>query len=43
MEVKLDGVNVFSDPFPVPRWHALDGGPELGTFSGDLPGPELRD
>lgn len=31
-EVELDGVNLFSDPFPVPRWHALDGGPELGTF-----------
>jgi UbiD family decarboxylase len=31
-EIELDGVNLFSDPFPVPRWHARDGGPELGTF-----------
>lgn len=33
-EVKLDKVNLYSDPFPVPHWHPLDAGPELGTFHG---------
>lgn len=31
-EVVLDGVNLFEDPFPVPKWHPLDAGPELGTL-----------
>lgn len=31
-EVKSEEVNLFEDPFPVPRWHVLDGGPYLGTF-----------
>jgi UbiD family decarboxylase len=31
-EVKLEEVNLYEDPFPVPRWHVLDGGPYLGTF-----------
>ncbi len=30
-EVVLDKVDLFADPFPVPKWHELDGGPELGT------------
>jgi 2,5-furandicarboxylate decarboxylase 1 len=33
-EVKLKEVNLYADPFPVPRWHQLDAGPELGTFHG---------
>ena len=31
-EVKPDKINLYEDPFPVPRWHVLDGGPYLGTF-----------
>jgi UbiD family decarboxylase len=31
-EVKSDQINLYEDPFPVPRWHVLDGGPYLGTF-----------
>ncbi|MDP2647357.1 MAG: UbiD family decarboxylase [Desulfobacterales bacterium] len=27
-----DKVNLWSDPFPVPRWHPLDGGYMLGTL-----------
>ena len=33
-EVVLDKVDLFADPFPVPKWHSLDGGPELGTLHG---------
>ena len=33
-EVVLDKVDLFADPFPVPKWHELDGGPELGTLHG---------
>jgi UbiD family decarboxylase len=33
-EIKLEKIDLYSDPFPVPRWHQLDGGPELGTFHG---------
>jgi UbiD family decarboxylase len=33
-EVKLDKIDLYRDPFPVPRWHPLDAGPELGTFYG---------
>lgn len=31
-EVKLDHIDLYEEPFPVPRWHILDGGPYLGTF-----------
>jgi UbiD family decarboxylase len=31
-EVKTEEINLYEDPFPVPRWHVLDGGPYLGTF-----------
>jgi UbiD family decarboxylase len=31
-EIQLNKINLFDDPFPVPKWHFLDGGPELGTF-----------
>lgn len=31
-EVIVDGVDLYKDPFPVPKWHALDAGPELGTL-----------
>jgi UbiD family decarboxylase len=31
-EVTLEEINLYEDPFPVPRWHVLDGGPYLGTF-----------
>jgi UbiD family decarboxylase len=31
-EVKIGKINLYEDPFPVPRWHILDGGPYLGTF-----------
>ena len=31
-EVRLEEINLYGDPFPVPRWHVLDGGPYLGTF-----------
>ena len=31
-EVKSEQINLYEDPFPVPRWHVLDGGPYLGTF-----------
>lgn len=33
-EVTMPSVNLHADPFPVPHWHPLDGGPELGTFHG---------
>src|SRR3990172_7521039 len=33
-EVILDKVDLFSDPFPVPTWHPLDAGPELGALHG---------
>ena len=33
-EVVLDTVNLFADPFPVPKWHELDAGPEIGTLHG---------
>lgn len=31
-EVTSEEINLYEDPFPVPRWHVLDGGPYLGTF-----------
>jgi UbiD family decarboxylase len=31
-EVTLEEIDLYEDPFPVPRWHVLDGGPYLGTF-----------
>jgi UbiD family decarboxylase len=31
-EVISEEINLYEDPFPVPRWHVLDGGPYLGTF-----------
>ncbi len=31
-EVKTTGIDLYKDPFPVPVWHPLDRGPELGTF-----------
>ena len=31
-EVKLEKVDLYQDPFPVPKWHPLDAGPELGTL-----------
>lgn len=31
-EVVLDYVDLFGEPFPVPKWHELDAGPELGTL-----------
>ncbi len=33
-EVVRRGVDLFADPFPVPRWHPLDRGTELGTLHG---------
>lgn len=33
-EVIRRDVDLFADPFPVPRWHPLDRGPELGTLHG---------
>lgn len=30
--IKADDVDLFDDPFPVPVWHELDAGPELGTL-----------
>jgi UbiD family decarboxylase len=32
-EVVLKEVDLWSDPFPVPRWHKLDGGYYLGTLA----------
>lgn len=31
-EVVLDHVDLFGEPFAVPKWHELDGGPEIGTL-----------
>ncbi len=31
-QVVLDHVDLFGEPFPVPKWHELDGGPEIGTL-----------
>ncbi|MBI2848618.1 MAG: UbiD family decarboxylase [Chloroflexi bacterium] len=31
-EVRMERVNLWADPFPIPLWHHLDGGPFLGTF-----------
>lgn len=31
-EVVLDRVDLYGEPFPVPKWHELDAGPELGTL-----------
>lgn len=31
-EVELAEVDLYAEPFPVPKWHYLDGGPELGTY-----------
>ena len=33
-EVVIDSPDLFADPFPVPKWHELDGGCELGTLHG---------
>ncbi|MBI4464264.1 MAG: UbiD family decarboxylase, partial [Acidobacteria bacterium] len=33
-EVMVDKVDLLADPFPVPKWHPLDAGPELGTLHG---------
>jgi UbiD family decarboxylase len=33
-EVVLSEVDLYADPFPIPKWHALDAGPELGTLHG---------
>lgn len=35
-EVVLDKVDLYADPFPVPKWHDLDGGPEIGTLHGAI-------
>lgn len=32
--VDAEDVNLYDDPFPVPTWHELDAGPELGTLHG---------
>lgn len=29
---RLEDVDLFADPFPVPKWHELDAGAELGTL-----------
>ena len=31
---KITDINLHADPFPIPRWHPLDAGPELGTLHG---------
>jgi len=42
-EVKLDKIDLYEDPFPVPQWHLLDAGPELGTFHTVITrGPETK-
>jgi UbiD family decarboxylase len=33
-EIVVDHPDLFADPFPVPKWHRLDGGCELGTLHG---------
>src|SRR5690348_6957968 len=33
-EVVIDNPDLYADPFPVPKWHPLDGGPEIGTLHG---------
>ncbi|HWP85951.1 MAG TPA: UbiD family decarboxylase [Terriglobia bacterium] len=33
-EVVIDRPDLFADPFPVPKWHPLDGGYEIGTLHG---------
>ena len=33
-EVVIDNPDLFADPFPVPKWHHLDGGLEIGTLHG---------
>lgn len=33
-EVVIDDPDLLADPFPVPKWHRLDGGPEIGTLHG---------
>jgi phenyl-phosphate phosphatase/carboxylase subunit beta len=33
-EVVIDQPDLLADPFPVPKWHHLDGGCELGTLHG---------
>jgi len=33
-EVVIDDPDLFKDPFPVPKWHDLDAGPEIGTLHG---------
>lgn len=31
-EVELTDIDLYGEPFPVPKWHPLDGGPEIGTL-----------
>ncbi len=33
-EVVIDDPDLYADPFPVPKWHPKDGGPEIGTLHG---------
>jgi len=33
-EVTLDDPDLYGEPFPVPKWHHLDAGPELATLHG---------
>src|ERR1035437_5691280 len=33
-EVVIDDPDLYGEPFPVPKWHHLDAGPELGTLHG---------
>lgn len=33
-EVVIEDPDLFGEPFPVPKWHPLDGGPEIGTLHG---------
>ena len=33
-EVVIDNPDLYGEPFPVPKWHHLDRGPELGTLHG---------
>ena len=43
-EVISREIDLFKDPFPAPKWHQLDGGPELGTFHAVITkGPETND
>lgn len=33
-EVVVENPDLLADPFPVPLWHHMDGGPEIGTLHG---------